>query len=150
MPRKIRLVAACGLFAATLLFLSCSTDAPASSVANVALGRPYTLDPAPNYGGRTSVRGTVELTDGKAATGAALWLQDLTVGWRNKRSVTVTIDLGAERVLSNVTWHGAAGSAGVRWPMGLYALGSLDGVHYAELGDLVAATGVLARRPPEG
>lgn len=122
----------------------------ASPGANVALGRTYTLQPSPNYPGRTSRSGTAELTDGKLVRGTAIWLQDGTVGWSSAHPVTITIDLGSEQVLDDVTWHTAAGSADVEWPTGLYALGSVDGEHYAELGDLIAVAADSNGPPPQG
>src|SRR5260370_3538799 len=73
--------------AAILLMLATSCAPYADQATNVALGRPYTLDPPPNYSGGTSKTGAVVLTDGSVSHGATMWLQSSAVGWAHVRPV---------------------------------------------------------------
>src|SRR5258708_7481159 len=66
----------------------------AAESANVALGRPYTVDPKPNYSGGTSASGATELTDGVVTQSGTMWTQHSAVGWTHVRPITITIDLG--------------------------------------------------------
>src|SRR5207237_593110 len=90
---------------ATLLMLAASCATHADQSTNVALGRPYTLDPPPNYSGGTSKTGAVVLTDGSVSHGGTMWLQSSAVGWAHVRPVTITIDLGDVVTIDRVTWH---------------------------------------------
>ena len=133
---------------AVLLMLACA--AHADEVVDVALGRPYTLDPAPNYSGGTSKTGAVVLTDGKVTQRGTLWVQSSAVGWTHVRPVTITIDLGSAVAIDRVTWHAAAGTADVEWPASILAFGSTDGKSFSLLGDLVTLDAAHAGRPPTG
>ena len=120
----------------------------ADESANVALGRPYTLDPAPNYSGATSKTGAQVLTDGRVTQGSTMWLQSSTVGWTRTRPVTITIDLGDAIPIDRVTWHGAAGASGVEWPESILAFGSVDGKNYSLLGNIVELDAARGSGPP--
>lgn len=134
---------------AILLMLTAAACAVhAEESINVALGRPYTLDPAPNYSGGTSKTGAEVLTDGKTTPGGTMWLQSGAVGWTHVRPVTITIDLGAAVTIDRVTWHGAAGSAGVEWPGSILAFGSVDGKNFSLLGNLVELDAARGSSPP--
>lgn len=135
--------------AAGLLFGLVGAVAQGSQPDNVALHRPYTLTPAPNYSGNTSATGTTELTDGAVATGQSLWTQRTTVGWSRTRPITITIDLGDATPIGRVTWHTAAGASGVEWPTAIYLFGSADGSRFAALGDLVALDATRGGVPPQ-
>ena len=60
---------------------------------NLALGKPYTMHPAPNYKHCTDPDDRTQLTDGVLSEGY-FWVQKETVGWRNSECVDVIIDLG--------------------------------------------------------
>jgi hypothetical protein len=133
---------------AVLLMLLAAPAAHAAEPMNVALGRPYTLDPAPNYSGGTSKTGAQVLTDGRVTESGTMWVQPSAVGWSHVRPVTITIDLGDAIPIDRVTWHGAAGKAGVEWPESLVAFGSVDGRNFTLLGNLVELDAERGSSPP--
>ncbi|MGB8930863.1 MAG: hypothetical protein WCC48_06395 [Anaeromyxobacteraceae bacterium] len=104
---------------------------------NVALGRPYTLDPRPNYSLTTESGDAVQLTDGAFASGG-FWTDKAAVGWVGVKPVSITIDLGSEFEISGASFSTAAGRADVEWPSAVLVLGSIDTHTFALLGDLVA------------
>ncbi len=104
---------------------------------NVAQGRPYALEPAPNYTLCTGPGDRTDLTDGVLTRGY-FWAQQSTVGWQNRSPVTVTIDLGIVTPLSGVSFRTAAGTAGVVWPRSIHLFSSVDGRAFDPLGDLVS------------
>jgi len=102
---------ACALFAAGIAaVLQGQWTAPGP---NVAAGRPYELDPAPNYPYCTDPGDATQLTDGQYVEGY-FWTQKGTVGWQNANPVTITIDLGRDGPLCGASFDTAAGRAGVR------------------------------------
>jgi hypothetical protein len=113
---------------------------------NVALGRPYTLSPTPNYGLTTDACDSSQLTDGKHA-GAGFWTDEAPVGWVGEKLVSITIDLGSPFDISGASFSTAAGSADVEWPSTVLVLGSVDGRGYSLLGDLVALDAAAGRAP---
>src|SRR2546429_488058 len=131
-----------------MLATSCAAHADEST--NVALGRPYTLDPPPNYSGGTSKTGAIVLTDGSLSHGGTMWLQSSAVGWAHVRPVTITIDLGDVVAIDGITWHCAAGAAGVEWPVSILAFGSVDGKSFSFLGDIVELDAARGSVPPHG
>lgn len=122
----------------------------AESPDDLALHKAYVLSPAPNYPGATSPKGVVDLTDGIVTHGRSMWTDRRAVGWTMTRPVTVTLDLGVIAPIGLVTWHSAAGAAEVEWPSAIYLFGSIDGVKYALLGDLVALDAAAHGQPPQG
>ncbi|MCL4685392.1 discoidin domain-containing protein [Myxococcota bacterium] len=117
---------------------------------NVALGRPYTMDPAPNYTYSPDPGDAKQLTDGQHAPGN-LWGDKSSVGWpsvgwKRTKPVTITIDLGSSQPIGGVSYKTAAGKAGVVWPASIFVLASDDGATWTELGDLVALSS--KRSPP--
>lgn len=104
---------------------------------NLARGRPYTVDPQPNYGYCTDPDDKTQLTDGVYTSGY-FWTQKSTVGWTHARPVTITLDLGADVPISGLSYNTAAGVAGVEFPVSIAALVSVDGRGYHAIGDLVA------------
>lgn len=115
---------------------------------NIARGKSYTLDPAPNYAHCTDPGDVTQLTDGKFTEGH-FWTQASTVGWSGVAPILVTVDLGQVQPIRGATWSTAAGVAGVEWPRSITILVSDDGQKYFEAGDLVALSSA-AHPPPEG
>ena len=109
--------------------LLCSPD--------LAAGRPYTLEPDPNYrpdepGYCTEPGDAVQLTDG--VVGGAAYTDRGTVGWTGASPV-VTIDLGEARPIAEVVVNAGGGaSADVYFPTGIKVDGSLDGETFTPLG----------------
>lgn len=116
---------------------------------NLALGRPYTLEPAPNYTSKPDPGDARQLTDGLAARGNFWGSEDSSdwpsVGWRRAKPVAITIDLGAVKAIGGASFRTAAGAAGVVWPAAIYVVASEDGRSWYELGELVSLS---ARRSP--
>ena len=77
---------------------------------NIALHRPYTLDPAPNYPYCTNSDDATKLTDGQYTKGY-FWTQKTTVGWENVRQAVITIDLGRVEPICGLSYNTAAGTA---------------------------------------
>ena len=104
---------------------------------NLALHRPYTLDPAPNYPLCSNDPERTLLTDGRFTEGY-FWTQKTTVGWQNARPVRITIDLGADLPIRGVSYRTAAGVAGVAWSSSIEVYVSDDGKVWWQVGDLIA------------
>ncbi len=104
---------------------------------NLALGKPHTLSPAPNYRYCTEEGDATQLTDGEHSVGY-FWVQEATVGWSNTSKVDITIDLGSAQPIKGCSYNTAAGVAGVAWPALVYILVSDDGETWHPAGDLVA------------
>ena len=104
---------------------------------NIALGKKYTLSPAPNYRYCTDPGDATQLTDGKTTKGY-FWTQQGTVGWSHVPYVAITVDLGRVEPIGGVSFRTAAGAAGVEWPAAIHILTSDDGKSYRDNGDLVA------------
>jgi hypothetical protein len=110
---------------------------------NLALGRPYTLAPPPNYALCTCPDNIHQLTDGQYVKGY-FWVQHGTVGWQGNVTARIVIDLGQSAPIGGASFHTAAGVAGVEWPQALWLLVSDDQQQWWLAGDLVA----LATDPP--
>ena len=104
---------------------------------NIALGKPYTLDPRPNYSYCTDPGDKTQLTDGVYTKGY-FWTQKSTVGWQNPSAVTITLDLGAVQPICGASFNTAAGRAGVAWPASIIILVSDDGKSYYPAGELIS------------
>ena len=104
-------------------------DAPGP---NVAHGRPYVLEPKPNYAFCTDEGDRTDLTDGRMASeGPLLWTNKKAVGWVNAKVANITIDLGQSRFIGGLSFSTAAGPwAGVTWPVAILILVSDDGEHF--------------------
>jgi hypothetical protein len=122
--------------------------APERGPENLALNKPYTLSPAPNYRHCTDPGDKTQLTDGAYSQGY-FWTQKETVGWNNAAPVLCTLDLGRMEPIRGLSWNTAAGVAGVQWPTGLYALASEDRKTWTFLGDL-CELGTAEGAPPQG
>ncbi|MBI5687711.1 MAG: hypothetical protein HZC54_21790 [Verrucomicrobia bacterium] len=103
---------------------------------NIALGKPYALDPRPNYGYCTDPGDKTQLTDGVYTKGY-FWTQKSTVGWNSVGGVTITVDLGSVQPIRGASFNTAAGRAGVTWPASVVVLVSDDGKSYYPAGELV-------------
>lgn len=115
---------------------------------NVALGRPYTLSPRPNYTLCTEVGDKTQLTDGVYTEGY-FWTQLSTVGWSRCRPIVISLDLGRDRPIRGMSYNAAAGVAGVCWVNSIVMLASVDGRTFHDVGDLVALSR-QRKAPPEG
>jgi hypothetical protein len=111
--------------------------AAAQSEENIALGKPYTLSPPPDYQYCTEPGDAKQLTDGKTTEGY-FWTQPGTVGWSGVQYVAITVDLGRVEPIQGVSFRTAAGVAGVGWPATIRILTSEDGENYRDNGDLAA------------
>ncbi|MDD4101994.1 MAG: hypothetical protein PHU80_05110, partial [Kiritimatiellae bacterium] len=106
-------------------FVTATVLTGAAAPVNVALHKPYTLEPTPGYRHCTDPGDKAQLTDGVYVEGY-FWTQTGTVGWNNVAPVICTIDLGKVEPVCGVSWSTAAGVAGVSWPESLYVLVSDD------------------------
>jgi hypothetical protein len=101
---------------------------------NVALGRSYRLEPAPNYPWALGKRQT-ELTDGQTATGS-FWTNGQSVGWSWHSPVIVTVDLTSVRSIEHVSVQtGANTTVGIRYPAQLLVFGGDGAGRFALLGE---------------
>ena len=103
---------------------------------NVALGKPYTLKPGPNYGYCTDPDDKVQLTDGVYTVGY-FWTQKTTVGWSGAAPAIVSIDLGQVQPIAGLSYNTAAGVAGVTWPTSILVMVSDDNKTWGMAGDLI-------------
>ena len=114
---------------------------------NVALHRPYTLEPGPNYGDCAMDAKRSLLTDGEYTKGS-FWVSQTTVGWVHTRPVAVAIDLGQVEPIAGVSYSTAAGRADVAWPDSILVMASDDGRQWSVLGDLIALSNRRWAPPP--
>ncbi|HIE52780.1 MAG TPA: hypothetical protein EYP85_13580, partial [Armatimonadetes bacterium] len=116
---------------------------------NLARGKPYQLEPRPNYRYCTDPGDATQLTDGEYSVGY-FWVQKSTVGWSRARPVIITLDLGKVEPIGGLAYNTAAGTAGVGWPMAIFVLVSEEGKKYYYAGDLVALSAEHGLPAPEG
>lgn len=116
---------------------------------NIALGRPYTMTPAPAYGYTRDDGDATQLTDGAYSEGH-FWTRPTTVGWSGTRLCYVTIDLGQDQPIRGLSFNTAAGVAGVKWPASILVYVSVDGNLWYPVGDLVRRYLVDHTLPPFG
>lgn len=84
-------------------FVLVATALRAQDPANLAVGRPYTLTPAPDYALCTDAEDTRQLTDGVTVPpGKQIWVDQRCVGWRRREPVEVVIDLGQAWPLAQI------------------------------------------------
>ncbi len=102
---------------------------------NLALNRPYRLEPAPNYPHCTEAGDRTQLTDGRYVQGY-FWTQPGTVGWSGRSPITVTIDLGQVQPIAGLSFNTAAGAGGVEFPSAIHVLVSDDSKQWRLAGDL--------------
>lgn len=127
---------------------ACAAEVPRPAE-NLARGKPYTLDPRPNYSYCTDPGDQTQLTDGQYSQGY-FWTQKSTVGWNNANSVSITLDLGTVQPIRGVSFNTAAGKAGVEWPLGITVLVSDDGRAFFPAGELVGLDAQHGGAPREG
>ncbi|MCL4218102.1 MAG: hypothetical protein KJ052_14025, partial [Candidatus Hydrogenedentes bacterium] len=110
-----------------------SSDRPGE---NVALGKSYTLSPAPNYRYCTEAGDMTQLTDGEYVEGY-FWTQPGTVGWANTNPAVIVLDLGEVQPIRGLSIHTAAGRAGVSWPLAIEIFVADEAGKFHFIGDLV-------------
>lgn len=121
---------------------------PTGQYDNLARGKPYTLEPKPNYPGTAEPDNAgKQLTDGVYSPEKRFWGLKSTLGWDDNRLITVTIDLGKVEPIRGVSYNTVAGGRSTRWPLAVYVLVSDDGANYYFAGELVAMSGEK-RTPP--
>jgi len=120
------------------VLLAVCSAAGGRAAPNLALGKPYTLLPAPNYSHCTDPGDKVQLTDGKHVEGY-FWVQKGCVGWQHTGFASITVDLGKVEPISGAAYTTAAGKASVHWPKAVHIQVSDDGEHFYEAGELVSA-----------
>ncbi len=116
---------------------------------NIALGAACTFSPPPNYAYCTDAEDAKQLTDGKYVEGY-FWTQPGTVGWAGCGQVIITLDLGADKPISGLSFSTAAGVAGVHWPGAIAVLVAGEDGLFHDAGDLVSLSAQKAAPPAEG
>ncbi|MEI6500630.1 MAG: discoidin domain-containing protein, partial [Armatimonadota bacterium] len=114
---------------------------------NVAVGKPYTLSPAPSYGLCADAGDATQLTDGVNSVGY-FWAQKTTVGWSGANPVIITLDLGKIEPIAGMSYDTAAGVAGVAWPTNILVMTSDDGKTWGTAGDLISMATKTSAPPP--
>ena len=138
--RRLHVLAAVALFAA-----ACR----ASAAENIALGAACAFNPAPNYTHCTDADDAKQLTDGQYVQGH-FWTQPGTVGWSGCGNAIITLDLGADKPISGLSFSTAAGAAGVEWPKSIGILVAGEDGLFHDAGDLVALSAREAAPPAAG
>lgn len=141
-----------------LLALVALAQAPTASAAptapftppgeNIALHKPYTLAPAPNYRYCTDSADRVQLTDGQYSKGH-FWTQTGTVGWQKAKPALITIDLGRVEPIRGASFNTAAGRAGAHFPQAIMIIVSDDNKTFHLAGDLISLSAAKNGRPSE-
>jgi len=124
---------------------------PGNAGDNIALHKPYTLSPAPNYAACTDVGDATQLTDGTYTSGY-FWTQMSTVGWISPTSnPTIKIDLGQTYPIQGISFNTAGYStAGVYWPTAINLSVSNDDINYYSAGELVGISNNQHGDAPNG
>lgn len=128
---------------------------------NIALHRPYTMSPLPNYPDCADPDDDKQLTDGIVSTGAenspipgvttsSIWALKSTVGWKFNSPAIISIDLGKPQPISGLSFSTAAGHAGVTWPQAIKIFVSDDGKQWRLVGDLVSLSAKNHLPPDDG
>lgn len=115
---------------------------------NIALGKPYTLSPRPNYALSADPGDVTHLTDGVYSEGY-FWVQKTTVGWRGAAPVIITVDLGEVEPIAGASYNTAAGVANVSWPLAIDILVSDDGERWVHIGELVGLSAEFGLPPTD-
>lgn len=115
---------------------------------NIALHKPYTLEPSPNYGDCSLDPDRTLLTDGVTTQGY-FWVQKTSVGWVNAGRVAITVDLGQVEPIAGLSYSTAAGVAGVTWPTSIWIMVSDDRKQWTVVGDLVSLSNRREAPPPK-
>ena len=144
---RISTLLSVGLLSAGLFFPA-SCEQGAAALENVALHRPYTLAPDPNYALTAPPKDRTQLTDGRYTTGGRFWTQRATVGWNRVSPIFIAIDLGQDVPIAGASYNTAAGTASVAFPRSIEVVVSSDGTTWRDVGDLVAASNQQNGFPP--
>lgn len=115
---------------------------------NLALHKPYTMDPPPSYADPRDEGDAVQLTDGVYTQGH-FWTRKTTVGW-GTQNVIITLDLGQDEPLQGLSLNTAAGIAGVYWPLRILIFVSPDGKQWHGAGDLMTLNAPHQNLPAYG
>lgn len=108
-----------------------------NSATNLALGKPYTVFPPPNYHLTAPPTDKRTLTDGVQSPKGILWTYKSTVGWQNTRTVRILLDLKKVSVIEGITFSSAKGNMGdVNYPAKIGAFVGPDEDHLLYVGDL--------------
>ncbi len=134
---------------ALLMAVALAGMAPAQAPENIALGAACTFNPAPNYAHCTDADNVKQLTDGQYVQGH-FWTQPGTVGWSGCGTVIITLDLGADKPISGMSFSTAAGVAGVTWPKSIAILVAGEDGLFHDAGDLVTLSAKKAAPPAAG
>lgn len=125
------------LIVAGAVSLGCVHPSRADDEANLALHRPYTMSPAPSYDLTTDVGDQEQLTDGRLTLGIGrLWRYRSTVGWQSLPAARITIDLGSDVDIGEVSAHTGAGTADVAWPGPIFVFVGERADEYRPVGGL--------------
>jgi len=105
---------------------------------NLALSKPYTIDPKPSYPYCTDPGDSEQLTDGEYVGGTdnLFWTRPGCVGWYSPGTAIVTIDLGEVSPIAGLSFSTAAGAADVGWPSAMLILVSDEGESFHYVGEL--------------
>lgn len=128
----------------TTLLLLVGWGLQAEAAENLALGRPYTLDPEPNYSYCKGEEDVTDLTDGRRCVSdpdpeRSFWVQQAAVGWaqHGDRLIEIEIDLGENCAVEAVTFGTVAGAADVTFPLAVMVFAGDDGKRYDYVCDLI-------------
>lgn len=112
---------------------------PCHSATNLALNKPYTVFPLPNYQLTAPATDKAALTDGSYTGSGILWIHKATVGWQNTRTVRILIDLRETYVIDGITFSTARGNLGdVNFPKRISAFVGPDKDHLLYVGDIAS------------
>lgn len=141
----------CAIFLGVLAVSSASVlEMPSDGeYKNIAKGKTYTFNKAPNYALSNDPCDNIQLTD-CVYTSGYFWAQKTTVGWQGVRPVIITIDLQNIYPICGISFNTAAGLADVTWPVSLHVLVSDDGKNYFSVGDLIAMSNRRDVPPAKG
>ena len=119
---------------------------------NVALRKPYSLTPRPNYKHCTDPDDTKQLTNGKSVREASgnFCQQPSCVGWSRCALITITIDLGKIEPVAGLSFSTGAGAADMGWPAGILILMSDDGREFHYVGELCSLSAKFGVPAPSG
>ena len=121
---------------------------------NIALGKTYVMDPAPNYwltidsyradpddglnADRALHKDATDLTDGQHADGAGIWCgYPETVGWEYYKYAIMTFDLGSDQSIAAVKFYSAGQLDNVAWPQHIMVMVSNDNTNFYMVSDMV-------------
>lgn len=106
---------------------------PQPAGSNIAPGKKYTMSQKPNYTLCTDVDDDKQLTDGKIS-GKGLWTEKSTVGWQNRGSVEIILDLGTVEPVREIAINVQGGAKGnVNFPDAAFFI-SEDGKKFYFIG----------------